>query len=99
MIDSTRSFLQAADHLVNQCGAKAVYILVTHGILSGDALHDIEMSPTVDRIVVTNTVPISSAKRQLTNKLDVIDISAVLAEAIRRTHNGESVSFLFDHAL
>ncbi|RKP25267.1 phosphoribosyltransferase-like protein [Syncephalis pseudoplumigaleata] len=99
MIDGTRSFLQAADHLVHQCGAKAVYILATHGILSGNALHDIEMCPTVDRVVVTNTIPISSDKRQLTSKLEVIDVSSVLAEAIRRTHNGESVSFLFDHAL
>ncbi|KAI9592868.1 phosphoribosyltransferase-like protein [Syncephalis fuscata] len=99
MIDGTRSFVQAADHLVNQCGAKAVYIIATHGILSGDALHDIEMSQTVDRIVVTNTIPIAPAKRELTKKLEVIDVSSVLAEAIRRTHNGESVSFLFDHAL
>ncbi|RKP07419.1 phosphoribosyltransferase-like protein [Thamnocephalis sphaerospora] len=98
MIDKPHSFLQAAEQLM-QCGAKAVYILATHGILSGNALQLIETSPMVRRVVVTNTFPVSAAKRQLTSKLTVIDVSSVFSEAIRRTHNGESVSFLFDHAI
>jgi ribose-phosphate pyrophosphokinase len=84
---------------LRQCGAKAVYLLATHGILSGDALSLIEANPNVERLVITNTLPISEAKRQLTTKLEIIDVSHVFSEAIRRTHNGESISFLFDNMI
>jgi ribose-phosphate pyrophosphokinase len=48
---------------------------------------------------VTNTYPIDEVHRAHSTKLEVIDISGVLAEAIRRTHNGESISYLFDTAV
>ncbi|KAI9225564.1 MAG: phosphoribosyltransferase-like protein [Piptocephalis tieghemiana] len=103
MIDGCHSFLEAAEHLQTKCGARKVYIIATHGILSGDALAQIEACQAVDAVrlflVVTNSYPIPESKRQTSSKLHVIDISAVLAEAIRRTHNGESVSFLFNTAL
>jgi len=47
--------------------------------------------------VVTNTVPLEEKKRRC-EKIETIDIGPTLAEAIRRTHNGESVSYLFSHA-
>ncbi|KAG7124530.1 Ribose-phosphate pyrophosphokinase 3 like protein [Verticillium longisporum] len=50
----------------------------------------------LSRLVVTNTVPLGD-KVERCPKLQVIDISGTLAEAIRRTHNGESVSYLFTH--
>ncbi|KAG5463532.1 MAG: ribose-phosphate pyrophosphokinase 1 [Olpidium bornovanus] len=75
-------------------GAESVYAIVTHGILSGNALDVINKS-VLDRVVVTNTVPHSN-KKALCPKLHTIDISSTLAEAIRRTHNGESVSYLFE---
>jgi ribose-phosphate pyrophosphokinase len=49
-------------------------------------------------LIVTNTVPHEEKKEQC-DKIETIDISATLAEACRRTHNGESVSFLFSHAV
>ncbi|KAF8951460.1 hypothetical protein CPC16_007245 [Podila verticillata] len=94
MIDGCHSFLEAADNLVNH-GAKSVYIIATHGILSGNSLRQIEECSNVHKIVVTNTYPIPPEKRALCSKLNVLDISATLAEAIRRTHNGESISYLF----
>ncbi|KAF9973069.1 hypothetical protein BGZ73_003733 [Actinomortierella ambigua] len=94
MIDGCHSFLEAADNLVLH-GAKSVYIIATHGILSGNSLRQIEECSNVHRIVVTNTYPIPPEKRALCSKLKVLDISATLAEAIRRTHNGESISYLF----
>ncbi|KAI9596712.1 ribose-phosphate pyrophosphokinase 3 [Syncephalis fuscata] len=76
-------------------GATRVYAIVTHGILSGKAISVLNDS-VLEKIVVTNTVPHES-KKAVCAKLDTIDISATLAEAIRRTHNGESVSYLFSH--
>ncbi|CAG8680098.1 14471_t:CDS:2, partial [Racocetra fulgida] len=42
MIDNAGSFIAAADHLINKCNAKRVYVIATHGILSGDSLREIE---------------------------------------------------------
>ena len=77
-------------------GAKEVVAIVTHGILSGAAIETLNKSK-LSRVVVTNTVPLRG-KEEMCGRLRVMDISATLAEAIRRTHNGESVSFLFTHA-
>ena len=76
--------------------------IVTHGILSGNAIEVIQKSQ-LSKLVVTNTVPLGDKYEKLgggkkNGKLHVMDISPTLAEAIRRTHNGESVSFLFTHA-
>ncbi|KAF9948906.1 mannosyl-oligosaccharide alpha-1,2-mannosidase [Mortierella alpina] len=78
-------------------GAVKVYAIVTHGILCGKAVQVINDS-VLTKVVVTNTVP-HEDKKKVCPKLDTIDISGTLAEAIRRTHNGESVSFLFNHAV
>ncbi len=50
----------------------------------------------IEALVVTNTVP-HEEKKQVCPKIKTIDISPILAEAIRRTHNGESISYLFNH--
>ncbi|CAG8508287.1 22446_t:CDS:2 [Gigaspora margarita] len=99
MIDSSGSFIAAANHLMNKCNAKRVYVIATHGILSGDSLKEIEACRSIYKLVVTNTFPIPPDKRHQISKLVIIDISATLAEAIRRTHNGESISYLFDTAI
>ncbi|KAI8071101.1 phosphoribosyltransferase-like protein, partial [Gilbertella persicaria] len=98
IIDNVGTFLDAAEHLVHKCGADKVYIIATHGVLSGDAIQKIESCDSVYKLVVTNTFPIPKEKMDQSSKLVVIDISYTLAEAIRRTHNGESVSYLFNHA-
>lgn len=77
--------MDAADHLVNKCGADKVYIIATHGVLSGSAIQKIEECESVYKLVVTNTFPIPKTKMDQSSKLVVIDISNTLAEAIRRT--------------
>ncbi|RWA08059.1 hypothetical protein EKO27_g7054 [Xylaria grammica] len=95
MADTCGTLAKAAA-TVRENGAREVIAIVTHGILSGDAINILNNS-CLSQIVVTNTVPLGN-KGELCKKLRVIDVSPTLAEAIRRTHNGESVSFLFNHA-
>ncbi|PNH43411.1 hypothetical protein VD0004_g4028 [Verticillium dahliae] len=87
--------LDKAASIIREHKAKEVLAIATHGILSGRAIDTINNS-CLSRLVVTNTVPLGD-KVERCPKLQVIDISGTLAEAIRRTHNGESVSYLFTH--
>jgi ribose-phosphate pyrophosphokinase len=67
--------------------------VVTHGILSGDAIEQINKSE-LSQLIMTNTVRCAD-KQKKCHKLVVIDLAPILAEAIRRIHNGESLSTLF----
>ena len=95
MADTCGTLAKAAETLL-QNGAIKVYAIVVHAILSGKAIEIINSSE-LERVVVTNTVP-HEEKKRLCPKIDTIDIAPTLAEAIRRTHNGESISYLFSHA-
>ena len=95
MADTCGTLVKAAETVMAH-GAREVVAIVTHGILSGNAIETLNNS-CLSAVVVTNTVPLGD-KRERCDKLRVMDISPTLAEAIRRTHNGESVSFLFTHA-
>jgi ribose-phosphate pyrophosphokinase len=75
-----------------RCGS--IRVACTHGLFAGGALKRIGDQPDVLEIVCTNTVPIAGHER--TDKLTVLSIAPALAEAMRRIHNGESVSALFD---
>ncbi|KAK9759427.1 ribose-phosphate pyrophosphokinase 1 [Basidiobolus ranarum] len=99
MIDGSKTFIKAAEHLYKRCRAIRVYVVATHGLLSGDSLRELEECSSIYQIVVTNTIAIPESKRVNLTKLRIIDISGTLAEAIRRTHNGESISYLFNTAL
>lgn len=93
--DTCGTLVKAADVCI-QHGAKDAIAIVTHGVLSGNAIEALNNSKLL-KIVVTNTVP-HDEKKEMCSKIETIDISPTLAEACRRTHNGESVSFLFKHA-
>lgn len=96
LVDTSYTITRAAKLLKDQ-GAKYVYVLVTHGIFSGDAVNRIAKS-SIDKVITTNSVPqVNNANILGSEKFEVVDISRILAEAIRRIHNGESVSMLFDH--
>jgi ribose-phosphate pyrophosphokinase len=73
--------------------AGAIRVACTHGLFADGALARLDSQPDVIEIVCTNTVPI--AKDVRTPKLRLLSIAPALAEAIRRIHNGESVSALF----
>ncbi|KAH7134725.1 phosphoribosyltransferase-like protein [Dactylonectria estremocensis] len=94
IVDTANTITRAAK-LLKKEGATKVYALLTHGVFSGDAVARINAS-SIDKILVTNSVP-QSEHRRLCPKLEVIDISPVFAEAIRRVHHGESISVLFQH--
>ncbi|KAI5799843.1 ribose-phosphate pyrophosphokinase [Geopyxis carbonaria] len=95
MADTCGTLAKAAQTLKKH-RAKQVVAIVTHAILSGKACEIIDASELTE-VVVTNTVPHEDKKKRC-KKLKTIDIAPTLAEACRRTHNGESVSFLFSHA-
>lgn len=96
MIDKPNSFIAAAEHLRLNCGAKAVYVVGTHGVFSDQCLEELNDSKCIDKIVVTNTYPIGEKRVAANSKLAVIDVSPIFAECIRRDHFGESISVLFD---
>jgi ribose-phosphate pyrophosphokinase len=75
-------------------GARSVKIACTHGLFCDGALKRIVAWPEVLQVVCTNTVAITESERD--EKLHVISVAPALAEAIRRIHEGESVSSLFD---
>ncbi|KAG8531181.1 uncharacterized protein KY384_004539 [Bacidia gigantensis] len=96
MCDTAGTLCKAAT-TVKEYGAAEVLAMCTHGILSGKAIDNLNGCDALSKVVVTNTVPLQG-KDKLCPKLTTINIAPTLSEAIRRTHNGESVSFLFTHA-
>jgi ribose-phosphate pyrophosphokinase len=74
-------------------GPRSVRLACTHGLFSADALARLAAQDDVLEIVCTDTVPVPEG---VTGKLRVLSVAPALAEAIRRIHNGESVSALFD---
>ncbi|MEU2778742.1 ribose-phosphate pyrophosphokinase, partial [Streptomyces sp. NPDC007162] len=73
---------------------RSIRIACTHGLFAAGALKRLSEQPDVLEIVCTNTVPVPAEEH--TDKLRVLSIAPALAEAVRRIHNGESVSALFE---
>jgi len=92
MADTCGTICHAAEKLL-EAGSTKVYAILTHGIFSGPAISRIN-NACFEAVVVTNTIPQEKHMKECP-KIQCIDISLIIAEAIRRTHNGESVSFLF----
>ncbi|XP_050095395.1 ribose-phosphate pyrophosphokinase 1 isoform X2 [Anopheles aquasalis] len=94
MADTCGTICHAADKLV-EAGATKVYAILTHGIFSGPAISRIN-DACFEAVVVTNTIPQDGHMKDCP-KIQCIDVSMMFAEAVRRTHNGESVSYLFSN--
>ena len=77
LADTSNTITRAAK-LLKKEGAKKVYALLTHGVLSGDAIERINAS-ALDQVIVTNSVP-QEEHQQLCPKLDVLDVAPVFAE-------------------
>ncbi len=73
-------------------GAVEIYAGITHGILSGRAVEMIKESP-LQELVITNTVPLAAEKK--IDKIKVLSVAELFAEAIKRIHHSESVSSIF----
>jgi ribose-phosphate pyrophosphokinase len=95
LADTANTITRAAK-LLRKEGATAIYGLLTHGVLSGDAIPRINAS-ALDKVIVTDSVP-QVEHRRLCPKLDVISIAPLFGEAIRRVHHGESMSVLFQYS-
>ncbi len=92
-IVATAGSLLEASSALKKHGAKDIYAAITHPVLSGPAIKRIESSP-IKKIFVQNTIPVEDGKKH--KKIKVLSIAPLLAEAIKRIHNEESVSCLFD---
>ena len=94
MIDTGGTLCKAAEALKEQ-GAKRVFAYATHPVFSGNAAQNIADS-VIDEVIVTDTVPLSAAMKKV-DKVTQLTMSAVLAEAIRRVSNEESISAMFKY--
>ncbi len=92
LVATASSLVEAAAALKKQ-GAKDIYATITHPVLSGPAIKRISDS-AIKKLFVTNTIPVDNGKKH--KKIEVLSIAPLLAEAIKRIHNEESVSCLFD---
>lgn len=92
-IADTCGTLALAAQVLKDHGAATSNAVVTHGFLSGPSVEVIESSQ-LDRLVVSNTLPLPPHAMSC-KKIQQMDISYTIAEAIRRTYNGESISVLF----
>lgn len=90
MLTEAEAFCISASYL-KQAGANRIIVMVTHGIFVDNSIDLIEKS-CIDEVIVTNSVNFDSKG---SSKIRIVDISGLLAEAIRRTHHGESMSFMF----
>lgn len=93
MVDTAGTLTKAADAVCKR-GAKSVAACCTHPVLSGTALEKINNS-CLEEIVVTNTIPLQEAAKKV-QKIKVLSIAELFAEAIKRIHNNDSVSSLFN---
>lgn len=93
MIDTGGTIVQGAQALIER-GASAVHVCCTHGILSGQAVQRVDCSP-IKSLIVTDTIPLPDEKR--IEKIRVLSVAPLLADAIRRIHEDDSVSELFQH--
>ena len=94
MADTCGTLKFAATKL-HEAGAKKIHAFASHGVFSVPAVSRLNDSP-FESVVVTNSLP-QDEKMALCPLIKVIDVSPILSEAIRRTHHGESVSYLFSH--
>lgn len=92
LVSTASSLVEAALALKKQ-GAREIYAAITHPVLSGPAIKRISSS-SIKKLFVTNTIPVENGKKH--KKIEVLSIAPLLAEAITRIHNEESVSCLFN---
>ena len=93
IVDTAGTLTQGAQALVD-AGARKVYATCTHAVLSGPAIGRIQDSP-IEELVVSDTIPLTE-QGAACEQIKVLSVSRMLAEAIRRIHEDESVSSLFE---
>ncbi len=92
IIDTAGTICRAAD-LLKDSGAKDIYAVCTHSILSNDAINKIEGS-ALSKVIICDTILQSDGKKS--EKIEMLTSAKLFSEAIRRIHNEESISSLFN---
>jgi len=92
-IVATAGSLVEAANALKKAGACDIYATVTHAVLCGPAIERISVSP-IKELIVTNTIPVEAQK--MNGKIEVLSVAPLLASAIKRIHNEESISMLFE---
>lgn len=92
IVDTAGTICSAANEL-KKSGALSVHAYITHPVLSGNAIDTI-MNSSLDTMVVTDTIPLTEAARNC-KKIRVVSLSTILAEAIKRINEEESISSMF----
>ena len=92
LIATGGSLIEAVNAL-HKRGVKEIYAAITHGVLSGDAVSKIKKS-YLKELLITDTIPFPTSVK--TNKIKVLSVAGLLAEAIKRTHTDQSISCLFE---
>lgn len=91
--DTASTLCKAAESLKKK-GAKYVFAYITHAILSGNAI-DIINKSLLDKLIITDTIPLSK-KAIISKKIRQLSVASIIAEAIRRVNNEESISAMFN---
>jgi ribose-phosphate pyrophosphokinase len=91
MIDTAGTIVSASELLMER-GAKEVWAMATHGVLSGPAIERLEKAP-IARVVFTNTLPLPAEKRIA--KVEVLSVAKIIADALSAVFDDTSVSDLF----
>ena len=91
IVDTAGTLTVVADK-IKEAGAKKIYAVCTHGVLSRDGVDKVNNSP-IEKLFITDTLP--EDKRKHSDKIQVLTISHILADAILRNHNGRSISEMF----
>ncbi|MFH0918486.1 MAG: ribose-phosphate pyrophosphokinase [Candidatus Omnitrophota bacterium] len=93
MVATGSSLIEAVEAL-KKAKAKTIYAAIAHGILSGPAIARINQCQGLEKLLISDSIPLSDQKQS--PKIQVLSVANLLAEAIKRIHNEESVSCLFD---
>ena len=91
-IIATGGSLVGAAKILKEHGAQDIYAAISHGVLSGKAVENIEKSE-IKKLILTDSIPYT---QEPSEKIQIISIAPVLAEAIKRIHEEKSISILFD---
>lgn len=91
---ATGSSLIEAVETLKKAKAKSIQAAITHGVLSGSAMERIDKCKALEKLLITDSIPLDNSKKH--SKIKVLSAANLLGEAIKRIHNEESVSSLFD---
>ncbi len=93
-IIATGGSIVEAIYALKANGVKEVYAMATHGVLSGDAVEKVKKCAPLKELIITDSIPLRLSKK--CEKIKVVSAAPLLADAIQRIHDEESISCLFD---